>query len=179
MNLSSSGLSPSILVSALLSKIKFYTRTFYFSLPIWLFITYLKLIYSLTVFKLIPGISQGKVTFFMIFTVCPSFLLSDLKGQLQFQGFSALVLNMQYLRLIILTWIITHFSLLGMIYHLPRPLAQCCTTNESETCCWEQIHPFLILQWASISLFLWGRKNWHERAIQSVMYCIIGMLWFL
>lgn len=56
-----------------------YKKIWYFS-SIWLFITYSKLIYHLTVFKLIPGISQEKVIFLTIFSVWPSFSPAWFKG---------------------------------------------------------------------------------------------------
>lgn len=73
------------LVSALWSKnrVNFHTRTFDFPLPNWLFITYLKLIYSRTGYKLIPCRSQEKVIFLMVSAVC-QFFLASLKGQVWF-----------------------------------------------------------------------------------------------
>lgn len=66
------------LMSALWSQDKY--KYIWVPLPIWLFITYLKLRYSLIGYKLIPGRSQEKVIFLMVYKVC-QFLLTGLKGQ--------------------------------------------------------------------------------------------------
>lgn len=128
------------LVSALWSKnrVNFHTRTFDFPLPNWLFITYLKLIYSRTGYKLIPCRSQEKVIFLMVSAVC-QFFLASLKGQVWFDDPVArrlwwLGLNISLCRLANLnTWSPSEGGIWGRLWNLSA--MQACHWREALRVC--------------------------------------------